>query len=107
MNASARVSTCDWTHTFVDGNIHLSTFLRSVHADHVVSEKLLQELHLSHAEVEVQTAGHVHLQGVATHHHLLGDSVGRENRTVCELSFDFVLLVLVYSLSNSPLARSV
>ena len=51
--------------------MYLSAFLRNVHAHHVVSEKLLKKLHLGNAEVEIQTAGHVHLQRVATHHYLL------------------------------------
>lgn len=51
--------------------MYLSTFLRSVHPHHVVFEKLLKELHLGNAEVEIQTAGHIYLQRVATHHHLL------------------------------------
>lgn len=51
--------------------MYLSTFLRSVHPHHVVSEKLLKELHLGNAKVEIQTAGHIYLQRVATHHHLL------------------------------------
>lgn len=51
--------------------MYLCTFLWSVHSHYVVPEKLLKELHLGNAEVEVQTAGHVHLQRVATHHHLL------------------------------------
>lgn len=56
---------------FVVYSIYLSTFLRSIHPHHVVSQKLLKELHLGNAEVEIQTAGHVYLQRVATHHHLL------------------------------------
>lgn len=60
--------------------LYLSTLLRSVHPHHVVSEKLLKELHLGNAEIEIQTAGHIYLQRVATHHHLLqwdeGDSTG-------------------------------
>lgn len=59
--------------------LYLGAFLWSVQAHHVVSEKLLQELHLGNAEVEIQTAGHVHLQGVATHHHLL-KTQGRQSR---------------------------
>lgn len=51
--------------------MYLSTFLWSILAHHVVSEKLLQELHLGNTEVEIQTAGHIHLQRVATHHHFL------------------------------------
>lgn len=51
--------------------LYLSGFFRSVHSHHVVSDKLLKELHLGNAEVEIQTAGHIHLQRVATHHHLL------------------------------------
>lgn len=50
---------------------HLSGFLGSFGPHHVLSDELLEELHLGNAEVEIQTAGHVHLQGVATHHHLL------------------------------------
>lgn len=50
---------------------YLCTFLWRVHSHHVVPEKLLKELHLGNAEVEVQTAGHIYLQGVATHQHLL------------------------------------
>lgn len=51
--------------------LYLSTFLWSIHPHHVVSEKLLKELHLGDTEVKIQTAGHVYLQRVATHHHLL------------------------------------
>lgn len=51
--------------------VYLSTFLWSMLAHHVVSEELLQELHLGNTEVEIQTAGHIHLQRVATHHHFL------------------------------------
>ena len=56
---------------FVDYSLYLCTFLRSIHPHQVVSEKLLKELHLGNAEVEIQTAGHIYLQRVATHHHLL------------------------------------
>lgn len=55
----------------VDRRMYLSGFLRSFYPHHVVSDELLKELHLGNAEVEIQTAGHVHLQRVATHHHLL------------------------------------
>lgn len=58
-------------------NMYLGAFLRSIHAHHVVSAELLKELHLGDAEVEIQTAGHVHLQRVATHHYLL-DGLGRQ-----------------------------
>lgn len=51
---------------------YLRAFLRSVCAHHVVSAELLKELHLGNAEVEIQAAGYVHLQRVATHHYLLG-----------------------------------
>lgn len=51
--------------------MYLSAFLWSVHAHHVVSQKLLKELHLGNAEVEIKTAGHVYLQRVTAHHHLL------------------------------------
>lgn len=65
---------------FHDYSMYLRILLRSVHPHHVVSEKLLKELHLGNAEVEIQTAGHIYLQRVATHHHLLerdeGDSTG-------------------------------
>lgn len=55
----------------VDYSTYLCAFLRSVHPHHVLSDKLLKELHLGNAEVEIQTACHIHLQRVATHHHLL------------------------------------
>lgn len=64
--------------------MYLATFLRRIHPHHVVSEKLLKELHLGNAEIEIQTAGHIYLQRVATHHHLLQrdeeDSHGRNKR---------------------------
>lgn len=77
---------CD-VHSFVNYSMYLSTLLRSIHPHHVVSEKLLKELHLGNAEVEIQTAGHIYLQRVATHHHLLerneGDStMGNGKREV-------------------------
>lgn len=56
---------------FVDCSIYLRTFLRTFYSHHIVSEKLLEELHLPDAEVEIQAAGHVHLQRVTTNHHLL------------------------------------
>lgn len=58
--------------------MYLCNFLWSVHPHHVVPEKLLKELHLGNAEVEVQAARHIHLQGVATHHHLLHRDEGEE-----------------------------
>lgn len=64
--------------------MYLATFLRSIHPHHVVSEKLLKELHLGNAEIEIQTAGHIYLQRVATYHHLLQrdeeDSRGRNEK---------------------------
>ncbi len=106
--------------------LYLSTFLRSVHSHHVVSEKLLKELHLGNAEVEIQTAGHINLQRVTTHHHLLErddeDSkggnekreVGGENgkdikqhiRLVCDLMPRFSLSELLYSSSVYSLSLS-
>lgn len=50
---------------------YLCACLRRVYSHHVVPEKLLKELHLGNTEVEVQAAGHIYLQRVATHHHLL------------------------------------
>lgn len=61
---------------------YLCALLGGVQSHHVVPEKLLKELHLGHAEVEVQAAGHVYLQRVATHHHLLhGDEGERTGGT--------------------------
>lgn len=51
--------------------MYLKAFLWSVHPHHVVSEKLMKEVDLSNTEVEIQTASHINLQRVATHHHLL------------------------------------
>lgn len=51
--------------------VYLCTFLWCVQSHHVVPEKLLKEFHLGNAEIEVQAAGHIYLQRVATHHHLL------------------------------------
>lgn len=58
--------------------MYLCTLLRTVYPHHVVSAKLLKELHLYNAEIEVQTAGHIYLQRVATHHHLLHRDGGKE-----------------------------
>lgn len=62
--------------------MYLSSFLRSVHPNHVVSDELLKKLHLGNAEVEVQTAGHVHLQRVTTHHHLLHITGGGRKKNI-------------------------
>ena len=59
--------------------VYLCTLLWDVQSHHVVQQELLKELHLSHTKVEVQAAAHVHLQGMTTHHRLLGEG-GRGGR---------------------------
>lgn len=101
---------------------YLGAFLRRLRAHHVVSEELLQQLHLGHAEVEVQAAGDVHLQGVATHHHLLetgqreggGWASGRKDihwhiSPVCDLKPQLLLasILSVQLFSLCALSRSI
>lgn len=62
--------------------MYLCAVLWRLHSHHAVPEKLLKELHLGNAEVEVQTAGHIYLQRVATHHHLLHRDEGERTGVI-------------------------
>lgn len=66
---------------------YLSALQRHVHAPEVVSEKLLKEVHLSNAEVKIQTAGHINLKRMATHHTVLQRNGSSNCKSIIEAEY--------------------